>query len=191
MPIPYSRTQLDVLEDSFRTQDYLTVNETKRLGKITCLSDAQLRNWFKNRRRKYGRFKRNRGGAICRIPPTCQTAEVDALEPSLDAVEPYPDTSVFSNGSTQLCLKDPASGSTKDELKGIDLDWDLLASFLAADTEVHIAPIPIPIPVIDERHTFAMPRLKTASSSTCCPDGGRIEARAVRLDQLAPPAETV
>lgn len=58
MPIPYTREQLDILEHSFAQSDYLSSAELFRLKPLVGLSDVQLRNWFKNKRRTVLRLKK-------------------------------------------------------------------------------------------------------------------------------------
>ncbi|XP_055343346.1 homeobox protein ceh-9-like [Paramacrobiotus metropolitanus] len=51
----FSRSQLTYLESKFRCQKYLTLSDRSQVAEILCLSEAQVKCWFQNRRTKWKR----------------------------------------------------------------------------------------------------------------------------------------
>lgn len=82
MPIPYTRAQLAVLEESYSRTTYLTTLEQARLGPLVNLSDAQLRNWFKNKRRAVLRRQREKADAKDGSHSSSSDRTVEAIDRS-------------------------------------------------------------------------------------------------------------
>merc|ERR1712078_478389 len=67
MPVPFSHDRHFILEESFLRNAFLTKAEQRRLCSLLNLSKIQLRNWFKNRRRR-GEGKRIPKGYFLKSP---------------------------------------------------------------------------------------------------------------------------
>jgi len=60
MPVPYRADQLNVLKEYFQFSQYLQIKDEGRLCEETSLNEIQIKNWFKNKRRKLSKLDKAR-----------------------------------------------------------------------------------------------------------------------------------
>ena len=54
---PYTKAQLETMEEKYKNNQYLSISEREKLAKSLSLTEVQIKIWFQNRRAKDKRIQ--------------------------------------------------------------------------------------------------------------------------------------